>query len=85
MCHKFPLIFCGIVSYRKCTIQGKERSVGVKKQEDFSFTMSVCYTMTEMLLIGHSERQLKADYLNEHNISSLTSDVYTTEHFLNVW
>lgn len=47
--------------------------------------MSVCYTMTEMLLIGHSERQLKADYLNEHNISSLTSDVYTMEHFLNVW
>lgn len=64
-----------------------ERRVGVDKrwQEAFPIVVPARYAMTETLPIGHSERQLKVAYLNEHNAqSSLSSDVYTTEHLLNV-
>ena len=43
------------------------KAVGVVSRQR-SPSLSACYTMTELLLIGHSERQLKAEYLNEHNI-----------------
>lgn len=58
--------------YITCIIS-VERSVRGDKlwQEASSLTVSVRYTVTEMLLIGHSERQQKVDYLNEHNIHSV--------------